>query len=682
MMMNRRDALKVGGIALAGASLPPFPVWGGLNRGKESGRIFFEKEDIPRIRRNARTALLGSKYEEWASKGPQSVVDAWKKFEASGNIVYDLRDFWAAFERCSVVYIVEPTEEGRDALLFGFERVVALPKWDYLMDGEEDIGLMRAAMAVSRLLFAREALGDAFGDELNEGFLSVLAEKGAIPCERTILGMNQPESVAGWRYDPEHPFINEYSLENWPYFLGRTNLRGTSTMGLGLAALALRGRDSRCDQWMDTAVDSTYQVLSEFSPNGSYLEGLSYGAYALRLVLQFCEAHYRLMGDIDWAKAANWSGIIDDVAVMQAGKKSDGTPDVVNFSDASASIHPCVGSWIRERAGNEAAQHATENFAAPGYFLDFLWYRPGRSSEPPRDELKNYRTDLDWVICRSGWGAEDAVLAFRSGNPANHEHADRNSFLFKAFGERLLNDPFGAAYDRRDPKWTLRMTKAHNAILIGGRGHQYHEGEEGVNAGKAEAKILSFTDKGDHVWWTSDATHAYQLANDNVRKVLRTMVFLKPTVVVVLDQVQLAESAESIEARYFPDNRDGLAEVSRKGGNFELKRPGAILYGAFAANTPLSVTGRTLDFREDLVEGVSLEEPNELGDYPFVSAKSAPARRHELLTVLVAEQSGSGNRPELKARKSGSLWRFEANGMTGILDTRGDVPSVEIRNEG
>ncbi|MDQ8183661.1 heparinase II/III family protein [Pelagicoccus sp. SDUM812005] len=677
MTISRRDALKWSGIALAGATILPLSMVAGRTTPRGAGRLFFDKEDIPRIRSNARSELLGPTFREWAATSPQALVAGWSKFAKTGNIVYDMRDFWAAFEHSAVVYIVEPTDERREALLEHFEKVVALPKWDYLMDGDEDIGLLRAAMAVSRLLFIREALGDDFGSDLNERFLSALASKGAVPCYRTIQGMNNPDTVKGWRYDPQHPQINDFSLENWPYFLGRTNLRGTSTMGLGLAALALEGRDPRCEEWLKVAVDSTYQVLSEFSPNGSYSEGLSYGAYALRLVLQFCEAHYRVRGDIDWSIATNWSGIIDDVAVMQAGKNPDGTPDVVNFSDARASIHPCVGSWIRERTGDEAAQYATKHFASPGYFLDYLWYRPAASGKPPRQELLNYRTDLDWVICRSGWGEQDAVLAFRSGNPANHEHADRNSFLYKAFGERLLNDPFGAAYERRDPKWTLRMTKAHNAILIGGRGHQYHEGEEGVNAGQAKAEIVSYVDDGKRVSWTSDATHAYRLANANVSKVLRTVVFLKPHLIVVLDQVELKSEREAVEVRYFPDNRDGSASVTRSKSRFELKRPGAALRGGFAANTPLSVRTDQLDFSEDLLEGVSLDGDKELGDYPFVAARSSPALRHELCTVMLAQGNEVAEAPAIEIRGKRKAWHFEAAGVKGILDTSGEIPRVK-----
>ena len=202
---------------------------------------------------------------------------------------------------------------------------------------------------------------------------------------------------------------------------------------------------------------------------------------------------------VDWSAEAPFEKIARFILVMQAGRQPEGMPDIVNFSDAARSVYPCVPAWIAEHTGSELAQYAAEYAAEPGHYLDFIWYEPERPATPPPDRLKNVRLDLDWIVCRSGWRAEDAVLAFRSGGPANHEHADRNSFLYKAFGERLLTDPFGAAYDPEQPGWLLRLTEAHNAVLIDGAGHGYHDGAEGTNESEATARILRYEDHGDRV---------------------------------------------------------------------------------------------------------------------------------------------------------------------------------------
>ena len=127
-------------------------------------------------------------------------------------------------------------------------------------------------------------------------------------------------------------------------------------------------------------------------------------------------------------------------------------------------MFPGALSRIAEYTKNPLAGYAAQYAGHPFFFYDFLWYRPDGPSRPPRAALLNHRNDLNWIICRSGWKPDDAVLAFKSGGPANHEHADRNHITFKAHGERLLNDHLGAAYDRRSDGWNLRFTPAARAI--------------------------------------------------------------------------------------------------------------------------------------------------------------------------------------------------------------------------
>ena len=95
--------------------------------------------------------------------------------------------------------------------------------------------------------------------------------------------------------------------------------------------------------------------LGFFSPDGSYLEGLSYVDYALRTLLMFINAYQRLHGNIDWTQEINFDGVVDFILAMQAGRHDDGTPDIVNFSDARASVFPCVAGWIERRTGNRVA---------------------------------------------------------------------------------------------------------------------------------------------------------------------------------------------------------------------------------------------------------------------------------------------------------------------------------------
>ncbi|GAB5535867.1 MAG: hypothetical protein Rubg2KO_21160 [Rubricoccaceae bacterium] len=667
--MHRRDLLKTGASALVLSGLAPRVAFG---QGT-SNRMYFAASDLPRIRANAASSMLRPTLEAWRAEGPGSVMEAFETAIASGNIVSDFSTAIRALTRQAMVHLIEPSDARRDAVISGIEAAIDLPKWDYMVDGDEVIGLMRASLANTRLLFAREVLGDELAPDLDNRLLDAIGEKGCEPCYRTIVGMNHPETVTGWAMAGVEADIYDIDMSKWPTILGANNLRAIPTNGLGLGALALRDRDPRAGLWLDTAVDSARHVLGTFSADGSYFEGLSYVDYTFRTLFAFLEAHERVNGSIEWARQANFEGCAEFIAAMQAGLKEDGTPDIVNFSDASYATYPCVGSWIARQTGSELAQHVAEEMSRPGFFLDFLWMEPARPSSPPPARLKNARTDLDWIIARSGWEPDDAVLAFRSGMPANHEHADRNSFFYKYMGERLLNDHFGAAYDWRDPKWLLRLTEAHNAVLVNGQGHQYHNGEEGTNEGEAESHVVRFEPNGDRVWWTSDATHGYALVNPDITRVRRTVLFDKPEIIVLFDEIRATRPVEA-SVRFFPDNRDGKAktQVDTLSDTFAIERPRARLRGIPFARTPRTIRAHQLDL------------DSELGVYPFFEVTADRNVSHEIVTVLDATRWNTEThiaQRNVRVTHDPSGWDIDVGGVRARIEMvdggkLGPIPNV------
>lgn len=664
--MTRRELLQIAGSSAIIASLPA-SLWSAAssNRGQAGTRLFFDLDEVDRIRRNAGTKLLGPLFEKWSGSELSELKSAFDKFDQSGDVV---RDFAAAVGQLTekaLVQIVTPTEERRDALINAIERLIAYEKWDYFLDGDRPIGIQRASMANVRLLFAREVLAGEIDDQLDRAILDAVAEKGCLPCYRTVNGMNNPDTVEGWGFDDRHALFYDITMERWPMILGANNLRGAPTNALGLGAIALQGHDSRAQHWLDTAVDSARRVLDLFSPDGSYFEGLSYSGYTLRTILNFCDAHQRAKGDIDWSREANLDGMIDFFLSMQAGKNADGTPDIVNFSDARTSVYPCAPAWIGKQTSNPLAQYAVENATVPAYFLDFLWYEPKRKSTPPPASLLNVRNDLDWILCRSGWEANDAVLAFRSGGPCNHEHADRNHITYKVFGERLLTDLFGAAYDKRHPGWVMRHTVGHNSVLVNRQGQHYPDGNEGTNDSKSYAAITQYEDHGDIVWWTSDATAAYIFDNDHVSKVLRTVIFAKPDVLVVIDQIRLHFGPQRVDLRFYPDNRDGAAKLTTEGDLFGIARPNANLHGTVYSRSKCSVAATRLDV------------PADTGDFPCIEVTSPSAYAHEIVTVLTASKAGSASTP-CQVIKHDDGWRIRGGRLNAKISTEKVVPAVSI----
>ena len=142
---------------------------------------------------------------------------------------------------------------------------------------------------------------------------------------------------------------------------------------------------------------------------------------------------------------------------------------MVNFSDSRSSVNPGAVTLAGQYSGNPLAGYAAKHASEPIWIFDLLWHDLKQATKAPRKELLNVLNDLNWVVCRSGWDANDSVVAFKSGGPANHEHADRNHIMFKAHEERLLNDHVGAAYDRRHEGWKMRATRATTPCCLMGK---------------------------------------------------------------------------------------------------------------------------------------------------------------------------------------------------------------------
>jgi len=630
-------------------------------------RLFFDPEEISRIRANARSPLLEATFQTWAAYDDTESKEILERPLETGDLIGDLGAAFRRMEHLGIVYLVTEDSSKANLIRRGIDTALALPKWDYFLDGDTEMGVMRASQGVGSMLFVLEVLEERLSKPLREDIYKAVADKGTELCNVAIWGMDNPDKVKGWRADEKHTWRYYFDMRRWPDIFSGNNLRAVPTMGLGLGALALEGRDDRAREWLDRAVRSAQRYLAIHKPDGSYDEGLSYVNYACVTLFTFLEAYDRVKGDINWLEYANFKGINNYIAAMQAGRQyEDDVPDIVNFSDARGSTTVAVSSWLAQHTEDPLAQYNAEHFSQRSYFADFLWYDPHLPSAPPPPDLKNLRLDLDWIIARSGWEEEDAVLAFRSGEPANHEHADRNSFLYKVYGERLLTDQFGASYEYTQPHWLLRQTEAHNAALVDGKGHQYVDGSEGTNAGRARAVIQKYVDEEEDIWWVSDATQAYQLVNPNVALVRRSMMFLKPDWVIILDECESHNRPSRLGVRFFPDSRDKRASLSPSKNAFLIRRPRAALRGWLRSGAALQVREGALDL------------PEEYGHFPFIEVESNPSRSIEVISVLHAEKGGATGPPQtVRISEAAGDWEIQLPHTTVVVGKEDGIPTFK-----
>ena len=212
---------------------------------------------------------------------------------------------------------------------------------------------------------------------------------------------------------------------------------------------------------------------------------------------------------------------------------------------------------------------ADENHA----YKDFLW----RDTSIPKGDLStfklsHYSPGPGHVYARSSWDEDATYLFFRCGDRFTaHQHLDVGHFVIYKEGE-LIGD--GGHYDDfgtfHDVNYHLR-TVAHNTIrvidpdeswaLSGGRtprmgklisndGGQHHNWPLHHNGGASDAaqwlanremfetgKILTFEDKGDHVFIKADCSKAY--ASKKMERFIRYMVFLRPGTFIIVDDVKI-----------------------------------------------------------------------------------------------------------------------------------------------
>lgn len=629
--------------------------------------LLFDDADLPRIRANTTDPRFAALWQSMLAADMAADTDFLEHHVRLHNHVVDMLHVQKILERASFIYVINRDPAQLALARLAIRRLLDYPDWDnFIEGGRQIIGLQRAPEATVALLFAIEWLGDGLSAAEREEIEQAVVAKGVPASYTSVYGMKYPDRVKGWDWNPRSE-VDEFryiSLKRWPLILAATNLRIVPTGALGIAACYFHDRLPQAAEWLELARSSTKAFSSIYGSDGSYDEGVSYWGYTTLFMGMFAEVLWRKTG-IDDRSLINYSGTVRYALAMTMPTIDSGLKvkdfahvkgyimptvkpehDIVNFGDANGAVDVSVAAWVERTKHDAVAQFVAREIGDAKFHFGMIWYDAGAKESPPEAALLDRRMSNDIVVSRTGWAAEDSVLALRSGGPANHEHADRNSIIFKAHGERLLHDPFRAAYVRTDPRWLLRLTPAHTAVLIDGKGHQYHDGSEGTNASWSFARVIDFRTGEGWMTVTSDATDAYALVNENVQRVQRTLVFLKPEVVVIFDRVAVKGTPLAVQLHFQANNEDLGAKVSADGPEFLIERPRASLRGRVAAAGAVAVATKKLP----------LEEKD--GIYPFAAVESAPASEHEIITVCTARPKGEAH-GDLRVTREGAGWRVQ-----------------------
>ena len=663
--------------------------------------LLFDPSDLPRIRANAHHPRFAALWQSMREADLAADRDFLANRVRLTNHVVDLLHVQKIMERACVLYAVEGDPGQLELARTAIRKMLEYPEWDSFLEGGRQIfGLQRAPEGCIALLLALDWLKGALTPAEIAAIEEAVITKGAPACATAIYGMKYPDRVQGWTWSPrsEVDDFRHISLKRWPLILNATNLKIIPTAALGLIACHFLSRRPEAAGWLELARSCARAFATIYGSDGSYDEGVSYWGYTTLHMALFSEALWRTQG-IDDRELINYSGTAryalsmtmptlgNDHAVANFKHIAGFTMptvkpefDIVNFGDANGAVDVSVAAWIGRTRHDPVANFIARDIGEAKYLYGLIWYDAAAAATPPEPSLLDHRMANDLVVSRTGWTARDNVLALRSGGPGNHEHADRNSVIFKAYGERLLHDPTRAAYISSQPRWILRLTGAHTAVLINGQGHQYHDGSEGTNASWSFARVIDYRTGPGWMTVTSDATDAYQLVNRSVTRVVRTLVFLKPDVVVFLDRVTLADAKASVQVRFQANNEDLAATLSLPGDNFLIARPRASLLGRVARTPGLVVRLGKLPLAE------------KDGSQPYAEVESPDAADHEILTVCSARPllgnpaedgvPGTSAHGELRLTREGSAWRVTgthaAQRINVTLNTAGAIPVITI----
>jgi hypothetical protein len=594
--------------------------------------------------------------------------------------LYDIARVGTLAQQMALTYLYTGDEDAAKLAEECVECPMRFPKWDYFLEGgTEVVGLQRAPNSALGVALTVEVLGDRLPATTVSRWLKVMAERGIEPCFRAVYGMRHPDKVKGWSMDTtstyyfHRPLERGLDMSHWPVILNTINLKAIPASALALTALVYRdhmGETADTRRWLEQATYSIGTFGQIYARDGSYNEGISYAHYTTLHLIQAIDALQR-NGVSDLTDLINWEGYQRYLLEMTQPVRQDPNA-IINFSDAGGGAQASVSFWIAAHSRDGLARWFGENMAQARDIWSVIFYDTTVASTPPPAGPHLWHSDLDWIVGRTGYGIEDLVVALRSGPPFNHEHADRNGLILKCYGERLVVDPYRPPYGWRDPSWKMRLTAGHSALLIDGQGHQYVDGHEGTNASQASASIVRCGERPGCYYWTSDATHAYQLTIPDVRSVTRTVIMLTDArAVILVDKVIKESTASIINARFYAYNSDSAGSVIAEKDGFAINRPSARMVAQAASPSGVSYATGLPDIPAEVARR-----------HPFADVSTVQKSKDAcLVTVLLPLAKGSQGTASVD--RHGDVYDVTVHSgdrtfTVRVLDT-GAIPEFELR---
>ena len=392
---------------------------------------------------------------------------------------------------------------------------------------------------------------------------------------------------------------------------------------LGLGGLALMGEDPRASEWVSYTTQLFWGLfLPKGDRTGGWHEGIDYWSYALFFVFQYADALKTASG----------------VSLYRH-------PWLTNTAFFKIYVHPPVGAYvpfgdckhhrpssfdkvIMMRMASEYGDPLAwkyvdavkESIKESRYlFYAALWSDRSMAQGRALQEIPAAKQfeDIGWVVSNSDLFNTDTqvLFAFRSGRffgrSFGHSHADLNSFIFTAGGEKLLWDAgYYDSYLSKHHRNYSRLSDAHNTLLIDGVGQVVHI--RGLNG-----KITRFENDGKSLLVQGDASEPLIYGGRHVR-FIRTITYKDQKELVVSDDIMARELSQisfllhsAYPILYNPSDRS----IRIRGNRYELT-------GQFDTAEPVEAILRTKFSVEPDRPSAVLKENNQWPDEYHLELKT------------------------------------------------------------
>ncbi len=364
---------------------------------------------------------------------------------------------------------------------------------------------------LERMSLAWDWIGDQLTPAERAKVLAVMAERG----DQDLRVLEKQDFLS-------HPFSNH---------------QGRTLAFLGTAGVAFLGDIPNAEKWLDYVLRcylTSYPCWG--GDDGGWSQGVSYWYAYVYWLTCYAEA-LREAADVDFLQRPFYHNTGYFAVYMHppyARRGAFGDDDeppgetearLVDF--LADSFRDPILKWYAQSIPLPVEATEWQGFHREWFLEDAVsvWReaaRPAGLTPKPPGELDGSRhfPDIGWAAMHSALGdaKNDVWALFKASRfgSFSHSHGDQNTFQLNAYGRALLIDTgYYPWYDSpHDALWT-RQTRAHNAILVNGRGQPPHTWAAG-------GRIEAFERHGPVTIVRGQAASAYNLPQpDRVARLWR-----------------------------------------------------------------------------------------------------------------------------------------------------------------